>query len=120
MPNTKRKSKEVVNFDPNFVLCGREVDYEVRLVFGEWDARKEMIVEVGGNCRGLSIIEAAVSQAYENLPWDEKYGEIKELYLEGKNSTLRVCDDHQREEDFLADLLLAAEIISVTPREVRK
>jgi hypothetical protein len=112
----KTSKKEVIDFDPNLVLCGRTVDYKVRLIFADRHYRKEMVVEVGGNVRGFDVIESAINQAYAELPYDEKYGEIKEIYFEDKTSTLCVADDHEQEEDFLKELLISAEIIGIQPR----
>lgn len=102
----------VVNFDPNLVLNGKLVDYKIKLVFGSWEHRHEAVVTVGGNCKGLTIIESAVASYYETLPEDDYGDGVKYLQLGN-----HLChDDDEMQEDWLADMLVSAEIISITPR----
>lgn len=121
MAKTKEKSK-AINFDPNFVYCGRMVTQKVRLTFGQWTKRATVEVEVGGNCRGASIVESAVLQAHDDLTeaFDarEEKGENEwrhpYLLLEDEEGGLV----HEMEgEDDLGDLLIAFEIISYEPEK---
>lgn len=115
MPKTK---KPPINFDPNMVLCGRQVVQTVRLTFAQWQYRAVREVQIGGNCRGLDVIDAAVEQAANDLleefeqreetdtnEWTHPY-----LILESDEEDLT----HELEEDAADDLkqlLVAAEII---------
>jgi hypothetical protein len=108
----------VMNYDPNFTLCGRMADQTVRLTFGQWEYRTTMDVVVGGNTNGLRVIECAVEFAYEKLetiPFfnDEtgKNDEMSVIHL----GNLECKDDDLRGEDWLKDMLIGAEIVNIEP-----
>lgn len=100
----------MLNLDPNMNLSGRRAYKTIRLTFGEWDYRRTVDVTVGGNCSGLFNIEAAVGKAYET----EFCGHI---ILEHQNGDALECTDDEGEgEQWLADMLVSAEIISTKPQ----
>jgi hypothetical protein len=109
-----------MNYDPNYTLCGMTAKQEVKLTFGLWNYRAERIVTVGGNCNGFTVIESAVGVAYEELPYlgdedddDDVCAWIDMQTPDGKE--MRCEDDECRGEDWLKDMLIKAEIISITP-----
>ncbi len=108
-----------MNYDPNHTLCGRTAKQEVKLTFGLWNYRAERTVTVGGNCNGFSVIEAAVGVAYDDLPYlgDEEDDDVYAwIDMQGPDgNTMRCDDDDARGEDWLKDMLIKAEIISITP-----
>lgn len=108
-----------MNYDPNLTNSGRMATQCVKLIFAEWDYRAEVTVKVGGNCRGLSVIKAAVSNAFDALKFDEYEGkEYSEITLKKPNGDeLRVVDEELNGEGWLEDMLIAAEIISIEPQE---
>ena len=65
---------EVMNYDPNLVLCGRMAKQVVRLTFGLWEYRTVIEVTVGGNCTGQTVIACAAGIAYETLEQRGIYG----------------------------------------------
>ena len=90
-------------------------DKQVKLVFGLWEARKEMVVTVKGNTRGLSVIECAISAAYDELPYKTVEGrEYAEIEMTGPAGELGVEDEEAQCEDWLADMLISAEIVALT------
>jgi hypothetical protein len=104
------------NFDPNFTLCGGTASQVVHLVFGKWEYRQEMYMTVKGNARGLSVISAAVSMAYDYLLGrctNTIYAHIELVNQEG--DTLLDEDDEGKEIDWLEEMLISAEIISIEP-----
>lgn len=105
--------KSLMNYDPNLVLCGRMAKQTVRLTFGNWQARCVKETVVSGNCTGFDVIEAAVENIYEELPTD-KWGS-KTIVMESSDDTLECSDDDGREEMWLKDMLIAAEIVSIEP-----
>ena len=106
-----------MNYDPNLVCSGRFADHKIKLTFGQWDYRAEMIAEVGGNCMGLTVIESAVSEAYDQLPTMHSY-ELKFITLKNSAGDALQCEDDCDEgEDWLGKMLVAAEIISIEPDE---
>lgn len=105
---------EVMNYDPNLTYCGRMAKQAVRLVFGKWEYRVAMEVEVGGNCTGLTVIDSAVGAAFEKC-WPDP-DELPTLTMEDKDGNTLSCDDGEDEgEEWLKKMLLSAEIISIRP-----
>lgn len=112
-----------MDYDPNLTLCGRMARQKVRLTFGIWEYRKTVEVEVGGNCTGLTVIDCAAGMAYEQLeqrPFynhdrghDDNYAVIVMENADG--DTLDTGDEDLQGEDWLKDMLISAEIISIEP-----
>jgi hypothetical protein len=109
----------MMNYDPNLVLSGRRAKQSVRLTFGIWDYRKTVETVVSGNCRGLTVIECAIENVYENLGnngWGNK--EIVLLTEDGKE--LACSDDDYDDYEFLEEKLISAEIIGIEPEQAGK
>lgn len=116
-----------MNYDPNLTCSGRMAKQTVRLTFGLWDYRATMEIEVGGNCRGFTVIDYAVRSAYEKLERRGMYGS-KQTYAVinmpkiGDPDDVMECDegsdgwDRLRGEDWLKDMLIAAEIVAIRPK----
>lgn len=109
---------QVMNYDPNYTLCGRMAKQTVRLTFGLWKYRTSMDVVVGGNCTGLSVIEYAVELAYEQLSSVPFFNgdtggndEMSVIHI----GNLQCMDDDLRGEEWLKDMLISAEIINIEP-----
>ena len=94
-----------MNYDPNLTLSGRMATQTVRLTFGQWEYRKTMDVRVGGNCRGFAVIGGAVEIARDKLD-----GRITLKNTDGDELT---CEDDDDDPDWLEDMLLNAQIISI-------
>jgi hypothetical protein len=108
-----------MNYDPNLVYCGRMAEQKVRLTFGQWDYRKTVETVVGGNCRGLEVIDCAVDNVYEDL--DSDMFENKEILLTKDDGEELLCSDDEGEDmNFLKNMLIAAEIIDIKPDEIRR
>ena len=107
-----------MNYDPNLVFCGRMATQTVRLTFGQWEYRMTMDVNVGGNCRGLSVIEAAVERAYDELPDAPHASEAKIIILTNADGERLDCEED--DEDWLQNMLIAAEIIDIRPAKHKK
>ncbi|MGE4335342.1 MAG: DUF5406 family protein [Pigmentiphaga sp.] len=107
---------ETMNYDPNMTNSGRMAKQTVRLTFGMWEYRKTVETEVGGNCTGLTVIDCAVSNAYEELP-ENRYGTAYLVMesLADPEDTLQCEDDEDQREDWLKDMLVGAEIIAIRP-----
>ncbi len=104
----------VMNYDPNFTLCGRMAKQTVRLTFGQWQYRGTFDVTVMGNISGLSVIESAIERLYESLPYDkDPFG--NGVYARIMLGELINDDEDQREEEWLSDMLISAEIIKIEP-----
>jgi len=110
-------SQGYMNYDPNLTNCGRMAKQKVRLTFGVWKYRTTRETIVGGNCLGLEVIDCAVSNVFEELDYKEIRGEqIEEIILEDADgNTLHCDDDEDRDEEWLKNMLVAAEILEIVP-----
>jgi len=123
-----RKPHKRVNFDPNQVKNWRSVTYTVKLTFADWDYRAQRTVMVGGNIRGLEVIELAVEQLYEDLQKeaDDREGtemqrwDLPLLILSKPGKQLYCEDDQDDGEDWLKNMLIKAEIVDVQQDEKEK
>lgn len=100
------------DLDPNLTLNGRFASQRVRLVFGQWEYRLQMEVEVRGNITGLDVIQSACERAYDQLV---ARPEGATLVLKHGEDTLVCSDDDSLEEVWLQRMLLSATVFSVTP-----
>ena len=116
---------EIMNYDPNLTCSGNMASQVVRLTFGLWQYRSQMDVTIGGNCMGLDDVSAAVSAAYEALEQrnirnsNETYSMILLVDSNDPGQELECCDDDPdcaTGDDWLGNMLIAAEIISITPK----
>ena len=106
--------KRQMNYDPNLVLCGREAEFTVNLIFGLWKFRRSFTAIVGGNCMGLDMIDCAVEKVYEDLPINAEGS--KQIILKDSQRNELVCtDDEDNEERWLKDMLISAEILEIEP-----
>ncbi|EBW6364038.1 hypothetical protein DPU24_25245 [Salmonella enterica subsp. enterica serovar Oranienburg] len=109
----------LTDFDPNMVACGRVVKQTVRLTFGCWRYRGTFEVEVRGNVTGLEAIRCAVDILYDSLPSvavtddDDQECDMEMATIELGGITCN--DDELRGEEWLADMLVSAEIIRREP-----
>jgi len=102
-----------MNYDPNVISDGSK--QTVKLTFGMWDSRKEITVEVGGNCSGLTVIDCAVENVYDQL---EPEDGITFITLTNANGDELECeDDLDQGADFLKNMLIGAEIIAIAPEK---
>lgn len=109
-----------MDYDPNLTNSGRMAKQTVRLTFGLWEYRKSFEVEVGGNCTGLTVIDAAVGKVLEELPtaaWgdDEVSVIVLDKTVDGELDQLEVEDEELKYDDWLKDMLIAAEIVAIRP-----
>ncbi len=107
-----------MNYDPN--ICRNFATHTIKLTFGQWDYRAEIIVTVGGNCSGLDVIKSAVNKVYNDLTDN---GDGPEIMLTrprksetDEDYTLTIAEEDEG-SDFLADMLISAEITALKPEE---
>lgn len=109
---------QVMNYDPNYTLCGRMAKQTVRLTFGQWRHRGTFDVSVSGNITGLEVIRAAVDSLFESLStvpfFNDETGENDKMSTISLGR-LQCMDDDLRREEWLADMLISAEIIAIEP-----
>lgn len=84
----------------------------VLLQFKLNDSYDYKVVEVMGNCSGLSVIETAIEFLYGALPRDAD-GYVHYIYGEHED-TAAIYDDEDLGEEWLKKMLVKAEIIDKT------
>lgn len=82
----------------------------VELTFQMWEYKLTVEVPVGGNCKGLSIIEGAIYN-FDNKLYKEQ-GENPILVLTDENGD--ELETQIEDEEDLKDILVSARIISFT------
>lgn len=103
---------EPVNYNPDVSMKDRQ---KVKLVFARWDYRVEFEEEVRGNCRGLTIVESAIETVCDQLPsaYPDDPSGPRSVVMKGPRGELEVVDDDELGTDWLNDMLLSAEIVSL-------
>ena len=100
----------VMDYDPNLVAWPNKAKFQVKLTFGEWRYRAEILIAVRGNIRGFDVIESAVENAYEKLLGDSDYATLN---MEDADGNILISeDDEDRGSDWLKDKLLGAVIVT--------
>lgn len=94
------------NYDPN----ARFGTHIVELTFQQWDHKLTVEVPVGGNCKGMSIIEAAIYNFHEKL-YDEQ-GEYPFIIMFDEEGN--ELETGFEDEEELKDMLVSARILSFT------
>ena len=116
---------EIMNYDPNLTCSGSMASQTVRLTFAMWQYRASADVVIGGNCTGLEVISAAVRAVYDKLKQrsiysnDDTYAVILMADPNDPAQTLECADDDPDSatgDDWLGNMLIAAEIIAITPK----
>lgn len=100
----------ITELDPN-IRWGKKT---IRMTFMQWGYKAVHEASVGGNCSAMSNLDAALSNVYDTLPPDN-WGVPYIVMEDGKGDSLQNGDDEGRSEDWLMDMLVSAELISVEP-----
>lgn len=116
--NIQNTQPQIMNYDPNMTMCGRLAKQTVRLTFGQWEYRETFEVTVSGNLTGLDVISCAVERLYESLPYEQilnvDTGKI-DIVATIQIGELECMDEDILGEEWLAGMLIAAEIINIEP-----
>ncbi len=116
---------EIMNYDPNLTCSGSMASQTVRLTFALWQYRSQAEVIIGGNCTGLEVISAAVGSVYDKLEQRSIYNSADTyavLLMADPNDPTQTleCGDDDPDgatgDDWLGNMLIAAEIIAIAPR----
>lgn len=99
------------NYDPN----NRFGNHLVELTFQQWEYKLTVEITVGGNCKGLSIIQYAVERfldsQYREVGDDPEY--ITLIMTSDSGDQLETEIDVNDDEE-LKDMLVSARILSFT------
>jgi Lar family restriction alleviation protein len=104
-----------IKYDPNRSISDNQL---VRLKFQQWSSSRTFDVAVSGNTRGVDVIEAAIMDVYSKLSTvavgfgNESSIAVLELF-DSEGNTLELEDDEESAEDWLKEMLVSAEIISL-------
>ncbi len=90
----------IENYDPN----NRFGKHRVRVTFRTWKHTHEEITVVGGNCKGLTVIESAINDLSEKAAT--------------KGMKFGTCSVEPGEnEEYFKNMVVAAEILDFTPEK---
>lgn len=104
----------ITELDPN-IRWGKKT---IRMTFMQWGFKATHEEQVGGNCSAMANLDSALTSVYDKLPID-RYG-IPYIILEDSNGdTLQDGDDDGRNEDWLMNMLVSAEVVSIEPETPR-
>jgi hypothetical protein len=85
---------------------------QVELIVKAWDYSATFVEEIGGNCRGCDVIEAAISRLYDRLEGPDGAS----ITLCRPNGDTMLCDDDEGcEEDWLKKMVVSSRIIGWIP-----
>lgn len=104
----------IKNYSPN-IRWGKQ---HVELTLMQWDYKKVITVDVGGNCTGFDVIECAVTSLYDDLA---DKSDVAQIILHRDNGdTLEVSDEEMRAEEWLKAMLVSTQIVGWTPPTVNE
>jgi len=107
----------IERYSPN-IRWGKQ---HVEITLMQWDYSAKFTVDVGGNCTGLTVIDCAVENLYGTLLGEKPFASVALTRPDG--DTLECSDDDERDDDWLKDMVVKAEIVGWTPptqNEVRE
>ena len=111
MPKTA-KLPGIQEHDPNL----RWANKTFRLTFRLWAYGGQFDAKVGGNCPAFTSLDCALSNFYDSLP-ESRFG-AKQLTLTRADGDTLLCeDDEEREDDWLMEMLVCAELIDLQPEK---
>lgn len=117
---------DALDYDPNYFADAKNV---VRLTLGSWRHRGYVLVTIGGNCKGVTILEYAMSgwidDVMEYIEQDGGFGEDGTgvwgyVFYDANGDELsgEVFGDERDVRDRLERMVLGAEIIELSGPEV--
>lgn len=106
-----------MDYDPN-ILRGM-TKQKVKLTFASWTYRYETEIEVGSNCSGVDVLEAALDFFYDRLvaerDKDDDTAPVELTMTNPEGDEMLVEDDDEDGVDWLKAMLIKFEIVSVGP-----
>lgn len=93
-------------------INAREGRKTFKLTFRCWGYAAQHEVTVGGNCLAFDNLDCALGNLYDNLPLSRQ--DVPQLLLtDEKGDTLLCEDDEEQQTDWLAEMLVCAELVAV-------
>lgn len=105
------------NYDPNI----RFATQKVAITFQCWDYKTTKVAHIGGNCKGLDVIETAVDHIFSELA-DEQDTNYPSLELINDNGEGLDCENDGCQDgvEWLKNMIVNAEIVSIKEQPVMK
>lgn len=101
-------------YDPNW----RWGQQEVEITLMVWGYSATHTVQIGGNCHGLTVLEAAVDelteQLYKDIPEELS---LRVLLTDPEGNTLLCEDDDGRTNEWLKDMVVSLRIVGYEPEQ---
>jgi hypothetical protein len=115
---TSSTAATIANYSPN-TRWGQQ---HVEVTFKMWTYSATRTVTVGGNCLGFTVLEAAVSQIYDDLR--SKGGDMATIILtDPAGKEMEAQDDEDKEDEWLKAMVVSLRIVAYDPptlNEVRE
>ena len=83
------------------------------LTLGRWEYSRKVEVEVYGNSSGVTTLKWAVGNLFDKIY--KEHGTTSIILEDSDGNTLKCSDDEDEQEDWLGNMVIAAEIISIVP-----
>ena len=98
------------NYDPDI----RFATQEVAITFQSWDYKTTKVAHIGGNCKGLDVIETAVDNIYSKLA-DKQDTDYPSIELTNGSGEVLSCENDGGMDgiDFLKEMVVNAKIVSI-------
>jgi hypothetical protein len=97
----------------NYDISHRWGFHVVKVTFQQWEYKTTVTTKVGGNCKGMTILETAIGNIYEQMG---DQGDPDTICLKSPNGdTLYCTDDEQRGEEWLKDMVVAVTVTDFVP-----
>lgn len=100
----------VANYSPN-IRWGKQI---IEIIVMQWEYKATFIQKVGGNCRGLSVIETAIENLSESFLGEEG-GPASVKLTRPDGDTLECMDEQERDAGWLKDMIVSARIVGWEP-----
>ncbi len=114
---TATTENTVMNYDPNIQWAVQTV----RVTLGSWKYRATFTYEMGGNCKGFSVMgehnitEAILEQLAEarSADLDDEYAHLHFTMTDPDGNEMRCEPDQENLDNWIAGMVIAVEIIDI-------
>lgn len=100
-------------YDPNITFASQVV----RITYQSWDYTGEFDIPIGGNCKGLTILNAAVSHHADQLYEEQGDGAVLILKRPAEDGDGEDTLEVDADEDTLEEMCVGLRIIIQTPED---
>jgi hypothetical protein len=105
-------SEVVAEYSPNTEWGKQHVEVTLK----QWAYSATHVVQIGGNCRGFDVLEAAIGRVYDLACEDVPDGYAPRLTLTAPHGGTLLCeDDEDGGEDWIKEMAVSVRIVGYDP-----